>query len=109
MAEGKKLSDRALEVLQLIGEYTEWEGDARPGSKLVRVFTPHWADMHCKALDRLMDVQGPGDAAILKMLERRGLTAPMRDIGRYACAITEDGLAALADHWQDIERLKVKS
>ena len=103
----KKLSDRALELLQLIDDYTLWEGDIRPGEAMIQYFVPSPYEMHCKTLSRLIDVHGPGDANILKMLARRGLTK--EEFSVYSYSITEDGIAVLANEWKRIEAMRLEN
>jgi len=45
---------------------------------------------HCDRLDRFVNINGSGDARIIKSLAAKGLIT-MKSIHRYACAITEDG------------------
>lgn len=87
-AAGPKLSPRAVELLRLIDAATAWEGDVRPGTNLLRYWVP--------AVSRDdQGVWGSGDAAILRSLERKGLTRRER-AGFYSYSITEDGIAWLA-------------
>lgn len=99
----KKLSDRALELLQLIDDCTKWEGTDRPGGKVMQYFVPSRHPRHCETLNKVIDVHGPGDANILKMLSRRRLTKGQ--LFEYSYSITEEGIAVLADQWQRIKEL----
>ena len=81
------LNERAFEILKIVNEATEWEGDVRPGSVLTRYYAPRYRD----------GISGAGDAAILRSLEKRGLICrPRTEISNpYVYAITEDGIFAL--------------
>lgn|SRR4030066_477785 len=81
------LSVRGLDLLKIINEATEWEGDARPGTRLTRYYCPRYGD----------GVSDAGDANILRALERHGLIRrPKTEIeNRYVYEITEEGIFAL--------------
>jgi hypothetical protein len=81
------LSANGYRLLQLINDRTEWEGDERPGAKLIHYYVPKFGD----------GASGPGDAATLRSLEKKRLIRPQL-VTRYSYAITEEGIAALAQH-----------
>lgn len=91
------LSAKARELLTLVGDHTEWEGDERPGTTLRRYFIPtdHGKSEYSTTLQRRVIVSGGGDAASFRALERKGLIRKERT-ATYAYSITEDGLLALA-------------
>lgn len=101
----KKLSDRALELLQLVDDYTVWKGDTRPGDEMTQFFEPSANEMWCPTLNKTVQVSGPWPPASFSSLALNRLIRP--EPGRaYSASITEKGLLVLADMWQDIERLK---
>jgi hypothetical protein len=96
-----KLSPRAITLLTLINDRTAWEGDERPGKVLTLFFYPQSEPMWSPTLNACIDVSSGGDASAFRGLERKGLivrTMPKETTGtaRYAYAITEEGIQALA-------------
>jgi hypothetical protein len=72
----KNLSTNQLRLLKIVDEHTAWEGDERPGAKLVSAYTRYRA---C-------------DGVTLRAIQRRGLIE-----GNYTnYSITEEGILALA-------------
>lgn len=98
-------STRAMVLLSIVEEATQWEGDERPGQKLTRYYYPRddrigvwlsrWNRFECQ-------VGGSGDSRIFDSLERKGLIRRMKPevttgSDRYCYVITEDGIKAVAD------------
>lgn len=92
------ISNKSLELLTLVGDHTEWEGDERPGRTLTRYFIPtnHDKQEWSKTLGSYVIVSGGGDASAFLSLERKGLIRKERT-ATYAFSITEDGLSVLAE------------
>lgn len=81
----KHISERAMEILRIINEATEWEGDVRPGEVLIKYYVPKYRD----------GISDAGDACILRSLEKRGLIRRPRRTSidnRYVYEITEEGI-----------------
>lgn len=96
----RKLSERALLLLEIIDASTTWEGDERPGRRLTRYFIPNVAGHWVERLKTRVFVSTGGDAAALRGLETKSLIRATKPgeggSARYYFAITEDGIAALA-------------
>jgi hypothetical protein len=93
----RKLSASAYELLTLIDEATKWEGDQRPGAKILRYWVPKATSEYSLTLKKTVYISGPGDASIIRSLRRHGLVKqePLVD---YACSITEEGILALEEY-----------
>ncbi len=81
-----KLSARAWEILLVIDERTV---DGPDGHFWVPGMLYGTSD-YCNRLGRFVNINGSGDAKIIKSLAAKGLVK-MRSVQRYACGITEDG------------------
>lgn len=86
----KKLSSRALDILLRIDEVTN------DGSIWIPCLDTRKNWDWCRARRRELMIGGPGDAAILRSLEQRGLIYhPESNLGeKYAYQVTEDGRQA---------------
>lgn len=84
-----KLSPRAYELLTLISDRTQKEGNEiksffYPGATLSWHFS--------KTLNRSLLIYGSGDAAVLRSLERKGLIEAYKpDVYKYSYSITSKG------------------
>ncbi len=89
-----KLSARAWEILLVIDERTKFDDNG----KVTMFWCPgdlRGASDHCDRLNRYININGAGDARIIKSLAAKGLVAMKTALGPYACAITEDGRLAI--------------
>ena len=92
-----RLSLRSYELLALIDENTAWEGDIRPGDKLIRYWVPRGFPQYLFCHKRMILVGGPGDASAIKALIKKRLVDP-QPVADYSCSITEEGICALEDY-----------
>jgi hypothetical protein len=79
-----KLSARAWEILLVIDERGQIGNTWVPGDLRG---TSDW----CDRLGYYVNINGSGDASILRSLWKKNLAEPRRSLGPYACKITEDG------------------
>ena len=88
-----KINKSQHDLLTLIDDHTKWEGDERPGQKLVHYWVPDrdWS----KTLNRHIRVGGSGDASMIRGFMRNGFVTPMEQAVKYGCAITGLGMVVL--------------
>lgn len=87
----KKLSDRAKVILAVIRERcAPYVDEKNPGHFFVPSAYPVYSEMFPA---ESIQINGAGDAAIIKSLIARGYAKP-KNLCAYACEITEDGILA---------------
>lgn len=85
-----KLNERTVVLLQLIADYTK-PVDAGGGKMIESFFYPNERKMYSTTLKDYVYVEGAGDAATLKAMERKGLIEHAGKDMRYAYRITAEG------------------
>lgn len=102
-----KVSDRALELLQLIQEHTGEDGSFWMSNRL-RDGGGRGNDDWCDELHDHLNVSGPGDCRILDSLKSKGFTIRPRtnlDYVKHLYQITDLGRRVLADNYNRIQQL----